>query len=296
MSVSTSPFMTRNGLVEVVDRRQRADRPERLALAEVVDLAGRRRRRRRERLDQLGQVAGGDRDALGARRAQLAQHDVQDRAVPDGHQRLGQDRRVRTQAGARPHPPGQRRASAFPSSLPIVPPRVAVIMPCFNDGPLLLEAIASLDEAEPLEIVVVDDASTDPATLEVLDGLARGLARHPPCRQRRRRRRARMAGLAATTRALRVPARRRRPGGPGRARAAPPTGSTPSRRPPSCVGDYEEFGSDAIVRAVPDELDPFRVAYCNEYPVTALFRRTVLERGGGWRSPSCAATRTGTCG
>ena len=44
-------------------------------------------------------------------------------------------------------------------------PRVAVVIPCFNAGQLLPEALASLQEPEPLEIVVVDDASTDPATL-----------------------------------------------------------------------------------------------------------------------------------
>ena len=33
--------------------------------------------------------------------------------------------------------------------------RISVVLPCFNDGPLLLEALASLVEDEPLEIVVV---------------------------------------------------------------------------------------------------------------------------------------------
>jgi len=50
------------------------------------------------------------------------------------------------------------------------------------------------------------------------------------------------------------------------------------------AGDYEEFGTQDLLRAVPDVLDPFRVAYCNEYPVTAMFRRSVLEQVGGWRT------------
>ena len=48
---------------------------------------------------------------------------------------------------------------------------VAVIVPCFNAGRLVLETIASLDEPEPLEIVVVDDASDDPVTHEALTNL-----------------------------------------------------------------------------------------------------------------------------
>ena len=51
----------------------------------------------------------------------------------------------------------------------------------------------------------------------------------------------------------------------------------------ACVGDILEFGDvRELVRAVPQTLDPFRVAYTNEYPVTALFRRTALDAVGGW--------------
>ena len=45
-------------------------------------------------------------------------------------------------------------------------------------------------------------------------------------------------------------------------------------------------GNDAIVRVVPATLDPYRVAYTNEYAITALMRRTALEAYGGWRDPS----------
>src|SRR3954452_24480725 len=50
-------------------------------------------------------------------------------------------------------------------------PRVAVVIPCFDAGPMLLEAIASVQEPEPVEIVVVYDESSDPATLELLASL-----------------------------------------------------------------------------------------------------------------------------
>jgi hypothetical protein len=49
------------------------------------------------------------------------------------------------------------------------------------------------------------------------------------------------------------------------------------------VGDVEEFGDEAITRRTPTRLDPYRVALTNEFPVTALFRRTVVAAAGAWR-------------
>jgi len=79
----------------------------------------------------------------------------------------------------------------------VADPRIAVVIPCFNDGETLRETLASIEEAEPIELVVVNDGSDDPGTLKVLaeleaDGTRvlhqenRGLAA------------ARMAGVAAT--------------------------------------------------------------------------------------------------
>lgn len=50
---------------------------------------------------------------------------------------------------------------------------LGVVIPCFNDGHFLVEAMASLDRSATLvdQIVVVDDGSTDAATLTVLDEL-----------------------------------------------------------------------------------------------------------------------------
>ena len=52
--------------------------------------------------------------------------------------------------------------------------RIAVVLPCFNDGATLRETLDSIDEAEPLELVVVNDGSDDPATLEVLAAIEAG--------------------------------------------------------------------------------------------------------------------------
>ena len=60
-----------------------------------------------------------------------------------------------------------------------MPPTVSVIIPCFNLGAFLAEAIDSTvaQTAPPHEIVVVDDGSTDPETIKVLAKVDPGVAR-----------------------------------------------------------------------------------------------------------------------
>src|SRR5689334_15482708 len=77
--------------------------------------------------------------------------------------------------------------------------RVAVIVPCFNDGELVTEAVATARACpEPVELVVIDDGSTDPGTLATLDALEADGVRvvHQANTGLPG---ARMAGLAATT-------------------------------------------------------------------------------------------------
>lgn len=159
--------------------------------------------------------------------------------------------------------------------------KVAVVIPCFNDGAVLSEALASLEDAAGCEVVVVDDGSTDPATLRTLEELpARGTA---VVRQRNAGpSAARMTGLRNTSAPyiynldaddLAVPV--------SIEAMAARLDENPAAA--ACYGDYEEFGERRLVRLVPSALDPFRLAYTNEYPVTALFRRSALEAVGGWR-------------
>lgn len=52
-------------------------------------------------------------------------------------------------------------------------PNISVVMPCFNQGEYLAESIGSViaQSYDDYEIVVVDDGSTDPVTVAVLDRL-----------------------------------------------------------------------------------------------------------------------------
>ena len=50
-------------------------------------------------------------------------------------------------------------------------PLVSIIIPCYNQGEFLMEAIESVEQNgyDHFEIIVVNDASTDPYTPEVLE-------------------------------------------------------------------------------------------------------------------------------
>jgi glycosyltransferase involved in cell wall biosynthesis len=160
-------------------------------------------------------------------------------------------------------------------------PRIAVVIPCFNDGPLAREAVACLDAQEPTETVVVDDASTDEATLAVLAQLRDEgvkVVRHDVNQGLSA---ARMTGLRETVAPfvflldsddLLAP------------QSLTPLADLLSSRPEIAVAwsDYQEFGTRSRVVSVPPRLDPYRVAYRNEYPVSSLYRRDLLERIGGW--------------
>jgi glycosyltransferase involved in cell wall biosynthesis len=171
--------------------------------------------------------------------------------------------------------------SANSSAAVSVPPKVSVVVPCFNLGEFLPEAIGSVlaQTFQDLEIVVVDDGSDAPATRVVLDRLA-----------------------APRTRLIRAPH-----GGPGAARN---TGIRESAGSYVCPLDADDvLHPDWLARAVPvldDDRDlafvscwtetfgeeswtstPFAcdltaLLHENVLPCTGLIRREALERVGGY--------------
>jgi glycosyltransferase involved in cell wall biosynthesis len=160
-------------------------------------------------------------------------------------------------------------------------PRVAVIVPCHNEGRLIAETVGSIQEQEPVELVVVDDASGDPTTRECLADLERGGTRVTRHATNLGLIAARATGLRETTAPYVFPLDGDDLAVAGAlTRMADLLDANPEAA--VCFGDYNEFGSHSELRAVPERLDPYRVAYTNEYPISALLRRTVLEDVGGW--------------
>ncbi len=167
------------------------------------------------------------------------------------------------------------------SRMAATPARVAVIVPCFDDGHLVHEAVSSVQEDEPVEIVVVDDKSSDPATRDELERLRDEgvtVVRHETNRGSSR---ARTTGLECTKARFVFPLDADDLAVAGRlAQLADRLEVDPGSG--VIFGDYQEFGDRTVVRAVPDRLDPYRLAYTNEYPISALFRRRLLEEVGGF--------------
>jgi glycosyltransferase involved in cell wall biosynthesis len=156
--------------------------------------------------------------------------------------------------------------------------RVAVVIPCFDDGGTLREALASIDE--PAETVVVDDGSTDPATLALLDELrAEGV--RVVRQENKGLAAARMAGVAATSAPYVQPLDADDLLVPGALAAlADALDSNPDAV--AAWGDVEFFGEFELVARSADRIDPWLIWYLDELPGTSMVRRRALEATGGW--------------
>jgi len=145
-------------------------------------------------------------------------------------------------------------------------------------------ALASIEASEPIEVVIVDDGSTDPETqrvLEMLDSDGHAVIRHE---RNLGVAEARNTGLGETRAPYVFPLDADDLVHPG---ALTMMAGQLDANPDAavCYGDYEEVRRRTrLIRAVPDRIDPFRIAYTNEMPGTALYRRTVLEQIDGWQA------------
>lgn len=159
-------------------------------------------------------------------------------------------------------------------------PRVAVVIPCYDDGAFVGEAVASALGQERCEIVVVDDGSQEPATLDELARLEReGI--HVVRQQNAGLSAARMAGVAATSAPLVHPldADDRLAAG-----ALTELADALESRPhcSAAWGDLQSFGVRRCLYKTSRSLDPWRITYLNEPPMVGLVRRTAIDSVGGW--------------
>jgi glycosyltransferase involved in cell wall biosynthesis len=158
--------------------------------------------------------------------------------------------------------------------------RVAVVVPCFNDGATLPQTLASLEGQEAHELVVVDDGSDDPATLHVLAGLEQAgvrVARRPNGGLSA----ARMTGVQATTAPYVLPLDADDLLAPGAVAAlADALDAHPEAK--LAWGDVRIFGTIELLVRLPERLDPWHLTYLNDVPGTCLIRRDALLDAGGW--------------
>jgi glycosyltransferase involved in cell wall biosynthesis len=156
-----------------------------------------------------------------------------------------------------------------------------VIIPCYRDGALVTETVESVREREPVELVLIDDGSDDDATQRTLERLESDGVRVVRHERNLGLPAARSTGLRETSARYVFPLDADDVAVPDvLGQMADQLDEHPEAA--VCYGDYEEFGGIERLRAVPRRIDPFRLAYTNEYPVSALFRRDVLESVGAW--------------
>lgn len=159
-------------------------------------------------------------------------------------------------------------------------PRVAVIIPCHNDGALALEAIGSIDEREPVEVIVVDDGSTEPRTLACLQAIERSgvtVIRQPGAGPGPARNAGVLVARSDLVFALDADDRLR----PGSLAAlADALESNPGAA--FAFGDFVRFGDGASGRWRAPAWSPWLALYANWWSVSACYRRKILLGVGGW--------------
>jgi glycosyltransferase involved in cell wall biosynthesis len=161
-----------------------------------------------------------------------------------------------------------------------MPPRISVVIPCYDDGATVADAVHSVREAEPVEIVLVDDGSRDPATIAALDGLGA----EPGVRLLRQANAGVSAALRAGTAAAAAPyvfVLNSDDLVEAGALAALADALDGSPRHAFAFGWIQMFGDlDTLVRQPP--WNPWILLHSNRWAISSLYRRTALDQVGGF--------------
>jgi glycosyltransferase involved in cell wall biosynthesis len=161
-------------------------------------------------------------------------------------------------------------------------PRVAVIMPCFDEGEALREAAASvLGDGGAGERVVVDDGSSDPRTIAILADLE-GEGFRVIRQENRGPSAALMAGVAATIAPYVFRLDSDDLLDPG---ALGALADALDEHPAAAAawGDIETFGLTSFRVPSNPVLDPWHITFANQLPSCSMFRRASLLHVGGWQ-------------
>jgi GT2 family glycosyltransferase len=199
---------------------------------------------------------------------------------PDGVRLLGDLDRAADLSGADlwSAPPLDGRRLAASGDRPV---DLSIVIPCHDDGELLIEAVASAERSAPeeSELLIVNDGSRETRTLEVL-AILRAAGYSVIDQENAGLAAARNRGIAAAHGRYLLPLdadNRLRPGFPGEAvrvlDAAPEVGVV--------YGDRQEFGIRSGRVPVP-ELDLDGLLRSNYIDACAVLRREVWEQCGGY--------------
>ncbi len=158
--------------------------------------------------------------------------------------------------------------------------RVAVVIPCFNEGREVVEAWCSLADEEPHEAVIVDDGSDDPETRSVLEILRRSGATVIR-RENGGLAAARGTGVAATRAPYVLPLDGDDILAPGSlARLADALDA--NEQSVAAWGDLRVFGSIDRVDPKGTRIDPWLLTHVHDLHSELMIRREALAAVGGW--------------
>lgn len=157
---------------------------------------------------------------------------------------------------------------------------VAVVIPCYNDGATVEDAYRSALVQQPAELVIVDDGSSDPATLRKLDELRARGAR--VIRQENQGlSAARMRGVAATSSPFVQPLDADDVLAPGALRTL--LAVLEQTAADVAWGEVRSFGRSDLLWRAALPIDRWMLTHVNPLPGWPLLRRSTLLAAGGWR-------------